>query len=162
MKIVWMVDGRCRRLPRAATGLLLSASLLPLAAATSASIVGRRGAQSSYPGQEQLVGKPLKRLAYHFLHRSCSRGEVLQPRVAVFMIGLPGSGKSRVIDYRYALSFATRRPDNHTIVLDLDAEAVHGPARAPLLGKYGQSRKIVQASTLKIHSIMCPLTGSIF
>ena len=126
-----MVDGRCRRLPRAATGLLLSASLLPLAAATSASIVGRRGAQSSYPWQEQLVGKPLKRLAYHFLHRSCSRGEVVQPRVAVFMIGLPGSGKSRVIDYRYALSFATRRPDNHTIVLDLDAELLQHPDYDP-------------------------------
>jgi len=65
----------------------------------------------------------LKRLAYLLLHTTVSRGEVVYPRVAVFMIGLPGAGKSRVINSRYVTG---RRPSS-VEVLDLDAEIAEHP-----------------------------------
>lgn len=66
----------------------------------------------------------IKRLAYVVLHKTVARGEVVYPRVAVFMIGLPGSGKSRVIQSRYQLR---RSQANSTQVLDLDAEIEQHP-----------------------------------
>jgi shikimate kinase len=66
----------------------------------------------------------IKRVAYLMLHKTVARGEVVYPRVAVFMIGLPGSGKSRVIKSRYLLR---RSQVNSTQVLDLDAEIEQHP-----------------------------------
>ena len=45
-------------------------------------------------------------------------------RVAV---GLPGAGKSRVINYRYALDPRRRKPLATTVVLDLDKEIAEHP-----------------------------------
>ena len=45
--------------------------------------------------------------------------------MAVFMAGLPGSGKTRVIDGRYGLSRST------TLLLDLDTEIIHHPKYDP-------------------------------
>lgn len=78
------------------------------------------------PEPPPLVGAlgPLKRLAYIVLHRAVARGEVVYPRVAVFMIGLPGSGKSRVIKARYQSRASQLKT---TEVLDLDAEIAQHP-----------------------------------
>jgi len=71
----------------------------------------------------------MRRAAFAALHNLMRRGEVVQPRVAVFMIGLPGAGKSRVIARRYALSHQKRR--NSTVVLDLDSEIAQHPDYDP-------------------------------
>lgn len=58
-----------------------------------------------------------RRLAYHLLH-PVSRGEVVQPRVVVFLAGLPGAGKTTIVNLRYRPS---ERPED-TVVVDLDKE----------------------------------------
>ena len=57
-----------------------------------------------------------RRLLYHMFHSVC-RGEIVQPRVVIFMAGLPGAGKSTIVRQRY-------RPDElpETVVVDLDTE----------------------------------------
>mmetsp|Transcript_38151 Transcript_38151/g.123118 ORF Transcript_38151/g.123118 Transcript_38151/m.123118 type:complete len:268 (+) Transcript_38151:43-846(+) len=69
-----------------------------------------------------------RRWLYTALH-AVARGEVAQPRVAVFMVGLPGAGKSRVIGRRYETFQAKRR--NSTTVLDLDIEIAQHPSFDP-------------------------------
>lgn len=58
-----------------------------------------------------------------------SRGEVVQPRVAIFMSGLPGAGKSSVIAHRYVHHRGKRR--NATLVIDLDSEMAAHPRYDP-------------------------------
>ena len=70
------------------------------------------------------------RLLYKLLH-ALHKGDTVVDRVAVFMIGLPGSGKSRVIAYRYTLDRAKREPLGTTTVLDLDNEIVRHPQYDP-------------------------------
>ena len=69
-------------------------------------------------------------LAYRFL-RLIHRGDTVVDRVAVFMIGLPGAGKSRVISHRYSSDPFSRTPLNSTKVLDLDKEMVKLPDYDP-------------------------------
>jgi len=77
------------------------------------------------------VRQGLRQIAYRALHL-VSRGEVVQPRVVVFMIGLPGAGKSRVIAYRYTLDHRDRtKARNSTVVLDLDQEIAQHPEFDP-------------------------------
>lgn len=66
-----------------------------------------------------------RQLAFRLLQR-VDRGELVQPRVAIFMSGLPGAGKSTFIDRRY-------RPKKvlSTRVLDLDSELVQHPRFDP-------------------------------
>ena len=66
-------------------------------------------------------------LAFQIL-RNFDRGEVVQPNVVVFMCGLPGAGKSTVIDRRYRGGWLRRRS---TAVLDLDTEMAQHPAYDP-------------------------------
>lgn len=111
---------------------------------------------------------PLSKLAFNFLHHTVHRGEVVQPRVAVFMIGLPGSGKSRVIEYRYLLDFRTRQrlASNSTIVLDLDAELLKHPDFDPkdpdklYLAAGQQAYKWADARVEErfLHGLQSPLT----
>ena len=49
----------------------------------------------------------------------------VREHMAVFMAGMPGSGKSKVIDGRYGLARAS------TLLLDLDAEIIHHPLYDP-------------------------------
>ena len=73
----------------------------------------------------------MRGVLYNVLH-AFSVGEVMHPRVAVFMYGLPGAGKSRVIDLRYATDHRSgQRRLNSTVVLDLDREIVEHPAFDP-------------------------------
>lgn len=72
-----------------------------------------------------------QQLAYGLLHTAFSRGEVLKPQVAVFMIGLPGSGKSRVINRRYDLERPNYKRPNRIVVLDLDVEILKHPDYDP-------------------------------
>mmetsp|Transcript_19096 Transcript_19096/g.48915 ORF Transcript_19096/g.48915 Transcript_19096/m.48915 type:complete len:269 (+) Transcript_19096:45-851(+) len=59
-------------------------------------------------------------------------GEVVHPRVAIFMVGLPGSGKSRIINLRYATDHRNGcRAVNSTVVVDLDREIVEHPQYDP-------------------------------
>ena len=68
---------------------------------------------------------------YHALHLF-SLGEVMHPRVAIFMVGLPGAGKSRVINLRYVTDHRRgQRKVDSTIVLDLDKEIVRHFAYDP-------------------------------
>lgn len=80
-------------------------------------------------GVVELVARPARelshRVAYSVLHNVLRRGELLQPRVAVFMVGLPGAGKSRCIDRRYAPG------TNSTAVVDLDVEIRRHPRFDP-------------------------------
>jgi shikimate kinase len=72
-----------------------------------------------------------RRLLYHLLH-TFSVGEVMHPRVAVFMVGLPGAGKSRVINLRYASDHRKGLMRvNSTVVVDLDREIVKHPEFDP-------------------------------
>lgn len=66
------------------------------------------------------------------LLRPFHRSDVVVDKVAVFMIGLPGAGKSRVIDYRYSQDPYTSATLNSTLVLDLDKEIVQHPEYDPL------------------------------
>lgn len=60
-------------------------------------------------------------LAYHLLH-PIQRGEAVQPRVVIFLAGLPGAGKTTIVNLRYR---PTERPED-TVVVDLDKEiALH-------------------------------------
>ena len=134
---------RLRIKMQAAAMILFQLVLLGLASVGQAGIFAQvaalnpRGLESARPppsppplSSANLRG-PLRRLAYHLLHSTVHRGEVVHPRVAVFMIGLPGSGKSRVIAYRYLLDFQTRKTTNSTMVLDLDAELLQHPDYDP-------------------------------
>jgi len=62
-------------------------------------------------------------LLFRLLH-TLQKGDTVVDRVAVFMIGLPGSGKSRIISNRYGVL-------NTTVVLDLDQEMFMHPAYDP-------------------------------
>ena len=53
------------------------------------------------------------------LHRF-SRGDLVQPKVVVFMAGIPGAGKTTVINRRHPCK-------TKTLVLDLDAELATHP-----------------------------------
>ena len=65
----------------------------------------------------RLVRESVRRIFFQPLHL-VSRGEVVQPRVAIFMIGLPGAGKSRIIYDRYERHLSSRR-ERTTVVVDL-------------------------------------------
>lgn len=85
------------------------------------------------PGSPRLQPPPLNglsQLVYRVLHLA-KKGEVMHPRVAVFMIGLPGAGKSRVIQQRYYGTHLSvpwlRHLRKKTVVLDLDLEIVQHP-----------------------------------
>ena len=73
----------------------------------------------------------MRGVLYDLLH-IFSVGEVMHPKVAVFMVGLPGAGKSRVIDLRYATDHRSgQRRLNSTVVVDLDREIVQHPEFDP-------------------------------
>jgi shikimate kinase len=82
--------------------------------------------RSLLPGGAGSSRSPL----YHLLH-VLHKGDTVVDRVAVFMIGLPGAGKSRVIAERYALDRRTHAPLNSTVVLDLDKEMFQHPEYDP-------------------------------
>ena len=113
----------------------LLALLLPLV-----SVADARSAVAWAAGRQQHVTSAAvpavalsrgRKLLYHLLHRF-SLGEVMHPRVAVFMMGLPGSGKSRVINLRYATDHRRgQRRLNSTVVVDLDAEMALHPKYDP-------------------------------
>ena len=71
----------------------------------------------------------VRRIFFQPLHL-VSRGEVVQPRVAIFMIGLPGAGKSRIIYDRYERHLSSRR-ERTTVVVDLDREMAMHPEYDP-------------------------------
>jgi len=78
-------------------------------------------------GHEHSPPRPLKgvqNLLYHTLSR-WSRGELAQPHVVVFMAGLPGAGKSTLINKRYS----PQRDD--VALLDLDTEMARHPRFDP-------------------------------
>lgn len=78
------------------------------------------------PPASQLNGLP-RRLAYRALH-CFAVGEVMHDKVAVFMVGLPGAGKSRVIDLRYVTDHRNGcRKVNSTCIVDLDREIAEHP-----------------------------------
>jgi len=62
-------------------------------------------------------------LAFRALHRF-SRGDLVHPKVVVFMAGIPGAGKTTVINRRHP-----RKPS--LLVLDLDAELSTHPRYDP-------------------------------
>lgn len=72
----------------------------------------------------QRVGRIVSRTVH-----ALTQHEALQPHVAVFMVGLPGAGKSSVISRRY-LTRRTRRL-NTTVVVDLDSEMISHPGYDP-------------------------------
>jgi len=73
--------------------------------------------------QQPIIAAP-RRIAYALL-RHVSRGELAQPRVVVFVCGLPGAGKSTLIERRYG------RCNHRTVVLDLDHELTQHPRFNP-------------------------------
>lgn len=77
----------------------------------------------------RLVRESMQRIFFQPLHL-VSRGEVVQPRVAVFMIGLPGAGKSRIIYDRYERHLSSRQ-ERTTVVVDLDREMAMHPEYDP-------------------------------
>ena len=82
------------------------------------------------PPASQLDGLP-RRLAYRALH-CFAVGEVMHDKVAVFMVGLPGAGKSRVIDLRYVTDHRNGcRKVNSTCIVDLDREIAEHPQYDP-------------------------------
>ena len=67
-----------------------------------------------------------RRLAFNVLHRF-ERGDCVHPRTVVFMSGIPGSGKTTIIERRY-------HPDrrrSETVVLDIDAQLATHPRYDP-------------------------------
>jgi len=71
-------------------------------------------------GEATAVGATSRRGPLYHILRHVSRGELAQPRVVVFMAGLPGAGKSTVVNQRYQPHRAS------TVVVDLDQElALH-------------------------------------
>jgi len=101
--------------------------------------------EADQAGPIELCGGPLRTLAvarravvqsgqetlYRALHR-INLGEVTQARVAVFMVGLPGAGKSRIINLRYVTDHRKGlRKVESTLVLDLDKEIILHPAYDP-------------------------------
>ena len=80
----------------------------------------RRGPRLVRDGVRWLFFQPL-----HLINR----GEVVQPRVAVFMIGLPGAGKSKIIYDRYERHLSSRQ--RTTVVVDLDREMARHPEYDP-------------------------------
>lgn len=77
----------------------------------------------------RLMHDGFRRIFFQPLHL-VGRGEVVQPRVAVFMIGLPGAGKSRIIYDRYERHLSSRR-ERTTVVVDLDREMARHPDYDP-------------------------------
>ena len=86
----------------------------------------RKSLKTLIPRKPQSNEECTKTLAYKLLHL-IHRGDTVVDRVAVFMIGLPGAGKSRVIAYRYTLDRMNREIKNSTVVLDLDKEIAKHP-----------------------------------
>ena len=72
-----------------------------------------------------------RQLLYRALH-VLNLGEVMHPKVCVFMVGLPGAGKSRIINLRYVSDHRRgMRKVNTTVVVDLDKEIIHHPEYDP-------------------------------
>lgn len=72
------------------------------------------------PGLEVMLAGP-RRMAFNALHLF-SRGELVHPHVVVFMSGVPGSGKTTIINQRYSPV---------SVVLDLDRELAGHPRYDP-------------------------------
>jgi len=72
-------------------------------------------------------GSWARELAYVVCH-AFHRGELAQPNVVIFMSGLPGAGKSTIIEKRYR---STGQRREHTAVIDLDSEMVSHPRFDP-------------------------------
>ena len=87
------------------------------------------GSRQLQPRGPRLVRDGFRRIFFQPLHL-VGRGEVVQPRVAVFMIGLPGAGKSRIIYDRYERHLSSRR-EKTTVVVDLDREMARHPEYDP-------------------------------
>ena len=67
-----------------------------------------------------------RQLRFKLLHRFC-RGELAQPRVVIFMCGLPGAGKSTIAERRYRPA----QQASSVVWLDLDAELSTHPRFNP-------------------------------
>jgi len=87
--------------------------------------------EQSPPARGGRALAPPQQLLYRCLH-IFSLGEVMHPKVAVFMVGLPGAGKSRIIDLRYATDHRRgKRRVATTVVVDLDREMALHPEFDP-------------------------------
>ena len=88
---------------------------------------GKQRFSTGKPNEPPLPRLPIRqRIAYHVLHRF-SRGELVEPKVVVFMAGLPGAGKTTIINRRYQPSSRW----SSTVVLDLDSEMCSHPRYDP-------------------------------
>lgn len=75
--------------------------------------------------REKHISDITRQLAFCLVSQCLSHEGVIIPRIAVFMIGLPGAGKSTVIRSRYKIS------TNSTLVIDLDSEMMSHPRYNP-------------------------------
>lgn len=110
-------------------GRLVVLSLLAAQPASVRSLLVHRQS-TTLPTSPPSLDLP-RQLLYRALH-VLNLGEVMHPKVCVFMVGLPGAGKSRIINLRYVSDHRRgMRKVNTTVVVDLDKEIIHHPEYDP-------------------------------
>ena len=99
-----------------------------LPAVISGPILHLMSAVAPQPHSEAILNGP-RLLAFHTLHRFFSRGDLVHPKAVVFMSGVPGAGKSTIIERRYQPNSPRWR--SCVVVLDLDSELSTHPRYDP-------------------------------